>query len=246
MTIQELQEQMISAFRELPGAADLLCERVTATGSEEPEHTLRPENDVPSLAARPEYCVTAELCGKKGEAYTETPESFTGTLEEALQIPPSEKGISAVTLAALNAAMDCLSLAPGSFSEEPAQLAAYADALCRDVTERVGKEGKIVLVGYDGYIVKRFMEEGLTFWTLDRDPDHIAQDRFDHVVVNGARRNRESAFLWGDLFLVTGSSLCNGTAVHYLNSGKELLFYGITCAGAAKLLSLPWFPVTQA
>lgn len=240
MTITELYQKILSAFHALPGASGLLKETVAVTVSSEPEQTLRPEKDPASTVARPEYCVTAELCGTKGEAYTETPEAFQGTLEEALAIAPSDKGISAVTVASLNAAMSVLSLAPCTFPADPEYPFAYADALCRYVTERYGRSN-LVLVGYDGYIVKRFMEEELDFWTLDRDPDHVAQDRFDHVVVNGAKRNRESAFVWGKLLIVTGSTLCNGTIIPYLNSGKELLFYGITCAGAARLLSLPWF-----
>ena len=240
MTVNELYQQILTGFYGLEGAKALLGETVTVTASKEPEKTLRPENDPPSTVAHPEYAVTAELCGVKGEAYTEEPEDFTGTLQQALEIPPTEKGISAVTIAALNAAMSLLKKAPGMFPEGEEARVRYADALCRYVTEHFGKEN-IILVGYDGYLVKRFMDEGLDFWTMDRDPDHIAQDRFHHVVVNNAKRNRESSFVWGKYFIVTGSTLCNGTILHYLNSGRELLFYGITCAGAATLLNLPWF-----
>ena len=240
MTIEELYQQILSGFYALEGAKELLDETVSVTGAKEPEKTPRPENDPPSTVARPEYCVTATLRGVRGEAYTETPEDFRGTLEEALHIPPSEKGISAVTIAALNAAMSCLGLAPGVFPEEEEAHFRYAEKLYRYVIENHGPDN-IVLVGYDGYLVKRFVDEGLIIWIMDRDPDHIAQDRFHHVVVNNAKRNRESSFVWGKYFIVTGSTLCNGTILHYLNSGKELLFYGITCAGAAKLLNLPWF-----
>ena len=228
MTIEELYQQILSGFYALEGAKELLDETVSVTGAKEPEKTLRPENDPPSTVARPEYCVTATLRGVRGEAYTETPEDFRGTLEEALHIPPSEKGISAVTIAALNAAMSCLGLAPGVFPEEEEAHFRYAEKLYRYVIENHGPDN-IVLVGYDGYLVKRFVDEGLIIWIMDRDPDHIA------------KRNRESSFVWGKYFIVTGSTLCNGTILHYLNSGKELLFYGITCAGAAKLLNLPWF-----
>lgn len=240
MTIKELYDQILSGFYGLEGAKDLLDERVSVTVSKEPEQTLRPENEPLSTVARPEYCVTAELCGTKGEAYTEEASSFSGTLKEALEIPPSEKGISAITAAALNAAICYLGLAPGAFPEGEEARVAYADALCRYVTEHFGKSN-IILVGYDGYLVKRFMEEGLDFWTMDLDPANITQNRFHHVVVNNAKRNRESSFVWGKSFLITGSSLCNGTILHYLNSEKELLFYGITIAGAATILKLPWF-----
>lgn len=240
MTIKEVYDQIIFRFSALKGAADLLNEEVFVTGSKQPEKTLRPADEPPSTVARPEYCVTAELLGVKGEAYTEEPSDFRGTLKEALAIPPTEKGISAITIAALNAAMSYLNLAVGTFPEEEEEKFRYADALCRYVKKEFGTSN-LILVGYDGYLVKRFMDEGLDFWTMDNDPANITQDLFHHVVVNNAKRNRESSFVWGKYFIVTGSTLCNGTILHYLNSNKELLFYGITCAGAATLLELPWF-----
>ena len=240
MTITDLYQEILSKFYQLDGSEALLDEPVLVTVSEEPERTLRPEGDPPSTVARPEYCVTALFGGTKGEAFCEKPAAFRGTLKEALEIPPEEKGISAVTISALNAALNRLGLCPGTFPEGEQAHSDYAEALCRYVTENYG-ESNLVLIGYDGYLVKRFMDEKLSFWTLDRDPDNIAQDRFDHVIVNSAKRNRESAFAWGKLLIVTGSTLCNGTIVQYLNSGKDLLFYGITCAGAATLLNLSWF-----
>ena len=240
MSINELYQQMICGFLALPDISPLLDEPVTVSFSGIPEQTLRPEHDPPSTVARPEYCVTAMIREVKGEAYTETPQQFQGTLRQALKIDPSENGISAVTVSAINAAMHYLSLCPGVFPEEPQYPYEYARALCDHVIEHYGRSN-IVLVGYDGYIVKQFMDEGLDFWTLDRDPDHISQDRFHHVVVNSAKRNRESSFVWGRLLIVTGSTLCNGTICQYLDSGRDLLFYGITCAGAATLLGLPWF-----
>ena len=240
MTIEELYQQILSGFYELDGAKGLLNETVSVTKSEEPERTLRPASEPPSTVARPEYCVTASFCGAKGEAYTEEPEDFCGTLQQALEIAPTKKGISAVTIAALNAAMHYLGLVPGTFPEGEEAQKRYADELCKYVVEHFGTTN-IILVGYDGYLVKRFVDEGLSFWTMDRDPDNITQDRFHHVVVNNAKRNRDSSFVWGKYFIVTGSTLCNGTIVHYLDCGKEVLFYGITCAGVAALLHLPWF-----
>ena len=240
MTIEELYKQIVSGFYKLEGAKELLSETVTVTGSKDPEFTLRPEGEPVSSVARPEFCVTAALKGVKGEAYTEEPSDFSGTLQQALSILPTDKGISAITIAALNAAMNYLKKAPGTFPEGEEARVRYADALCRYVLEHHGREN-IILVGYDGYLVKRLMEEGLIFWTMDRDPDNITQDRFHHVIVNNAKKNRESSFIWGKYFIVTGSALTNGTILDYLNSGKELLFYGITCAGAATLLGLPWF-----
>lgn len=240
MTIYELYEQLKKAFLSVPEVSAFMSDQIEIRADREPEKTLVPVEDRISGANKPEYRVTAVFRDKKGEAYTETPADFSGTLEEILRIVPTDQGIDARFIAAVNAVMNYLGYADGTFPDDPAAHEEYADRLCGFITSGYGRS-KIVLVGYDGYIVKRFMDEGLDFWTMDRNPEHISRDRFHHVIVNSGRYNREACFAWGNILIVTGSTLCNGTIVQYLNSGKELLFYGITFAGTAALLKLPWF-----
>lgn len=242
MTIQEINEKLVANFRALPGVAELLGEDIHIRGSRQPEETLMPAGNVPCPASRPEYCTFANFKGAKGEAYSETPADFYGTVEEAISLPCG-KGIDARVLAAINAVMTHLGLiGTGEFSEEPAAHRAYAEKIYNEVTEKYGKSN-IILVGYDGYIVQRFMEEPLDFWTMDRNPDNVTKDRFDHVIVNSGKPNRDACIEWGKILIVTGSTLCNGTIIPYLECGKDVKFYGITFAGAAKLLDLPWYEV---
>lgn len=244
MTILELHQEFVNRFVSFPGVRDLLSETVRVVADPEPETTLLPDKEPPSLINRPEYRVTAYFHDHKGEAYTECPRDFTGTLEQLLSLPMNDQGIDARFVAAVNAVLCFLTGSPGSFPDDPNAHKIYAERICSYVKEHYGTS-RIVLIGYDGYLVKQFMDEGLDFWTLDRDPNHITKNRFHHIVVNSGYYNRESSFAWGRIFLVTGSTLCNGTIIQYLNSGKELLFYGITCAGAASLLQLPWFPTEK-
>lgn len=243
MTMIELYEQIVSSFLKVPGVKEFLNEPLSVVPDTMPEVTLLPPGEKPGQISKPEYRVTASFRGTKGEAYTECPEAFDGTLQDALDLPVSEHGIRAVSLAAINAVMSYLNLCPGTWSEESQAHMQYADALYKHVSDRYGKD-HIVLIGYDGYIVKKFVEEGMDFWTLDRNPDNITKNRFEHVIVNSAKYNRESCYAWGKLFLLTGSSLCNGTAIQYLDHQIPVLFYGITCAGAATLLGFDWFPTT--
>lgn len=250
MTIQELYHQIKERFLALPGVEELLDLPVLATADPNPEMTLMPAGDVPSPAKRPEFRVTvllgscstdepAENAGmSRGEAYTETPASFTGTLREILELPVSETGIDARFIAAINASMSRLGLCDGTFPDDPEAHFRYAEMVA-DTVFRHCEGQKLILVGYDGYLVKTFMDRGFDFWTMDRDPDNITKNRFNHVIVNSGRYNREACFAWGRLFLVTGSALCNGTIVHYLDQGRDLYLYGITGSGVAKLLDLP-------
>lgn len=245
MTMQEIYDQIIERFRALPGVQDLLSEIVDIRASRRPEKTLMPELDVPSQVNRPEYCTFANFKGAKGEAYSETPADFYGELEEVLNFPLAGKGIDARVLAAVNAVMKYLGLLENAeFSYEPEARREYANQIFNEVTEKYGKSN-IILIGYDGYIVQRFMEEPLDFWTLDRNPDNITKDRFDHVIVNSGKPNRDAAIEWGRILIVTGSTLCNGTIIPYLECGKDVKFFGVTFAGASKLLDLPWYEVKK-
>ena len=241
MTMIELYEQIVSSFLKVPGVTELLDEPVSVSADPEPEVTLLPPGESPGQANRPEYRVTAAFRDTNGEAYTESPQAFEGTLQQVLDLPVTQHGICAASLAAINAVMSYLNLSPGTFPEEEQAHVQYADELYQYVSGHYGKD-HIVLIGYDGYIVKKFVEEGMDFWTLDRNPDHITKNRFEHVIVNSARHNRESCYAWGRLIILTGSSLCNGTAVQFLDHQIPVLLYGITCAGAAALLGLEWFP----
>lgn len=244
MTMQEIYDQILERFRALPGVAPLLGEIVDVRGNHRPEITLMPEGDVPSEVNRPEYCTYAKFKGARGEAYSETPAEYYGTLGELLEFPLAGKGIDARVLAAINAVMKYLGLLDiAEFPDDSAIHRKYADQIYQEVTEKYG-ESKIVLIGYDGYIVQRFMQKPLDFWTLDRNPDNITKDRFDHVITNSGKPNREAALAWAKILIVTGSTLCNGTILPYLECQNDVKFYGITFAGAAKLLDLPWYEVT--
>jgi len=252
MNIYDLYNKIRSGFLNLPGVQELLDDEITVKADLHPERTLMPEGDVPSEAGRPEYRVFAEYKGVIGEAYAEAANInsvnsssavlYSGSLKKVLDIPASDNGISPVTIASINAVMCYLNLCPGSFPDDPQIREKYAQSLCEHVVSEHGKKN-IILVGYDGYIVKKFMDEGLDFWTMDKDPDNITKDRFHHVIVNSGKYNREACFAWGKVFIITGSTLCNGTIVQYLDKGKDLLFYGITCSGTAALLGLPWHSV---
>ena len=46
---------------------------------------------------------------------------------------------------------------------------------------------------------------------------------------------------WAELVLCTGSTLCNGSFVNFLDIGKPVLFFGTSCAGAARILGAERF-----
>lgn len=72
---------------------------------------------------------------------------------------------------------------------------------------------------------------------LDLNPDNIGKEKDGCPVLSG-EKCREETVAWADLVLCTGSTLCNGTIVDYLDLDKEVVFFGTTLSGAAPILGL--------
>jgi uncharacterized membrane protein YgdD (TMEM256/DUF423 family) len=65
------------------------------------------------------------------------------------------------------------------------------------------------------------------------DPDNIGTEKRG-VRIEGPEATAD-AIDWADLLLVTGTAIVNGTVGRFL-TGKPVLFYGTTIAGAADLM----------
>ena len=59
--------------------------------------------------------------------------------------------------------------------------------------------------------------------------------RYGVTVEDGASAH-EDLIAWADLILCTGSTICNGTITDYLDLETPVLFFGITAAGASRLM----------
>lgn len=70
---------------------------------------------------------------------------------------------------------------------------------------------------------------------IDLAPDNVGKTKRG-LLVEGDEATRD-AINWPDLLLVTGTTLGNGTIDIFL-TGKPMLFYGTTIAGAAALMGL--------
>jgi len=99
------------------------------------------------------------------------------------------------------------------------------------------RDKKIALIGYQPSILEALSKD-YKIRVLDLNPKNVGQIRYGIEVEHGIDDYKEAVLDWADVVLCTGSTLCNGTIVHYFNIGKEVIFFGITVAGAAKLLGL--------
>lgn len=195
-------------------------------------------NDFPILTGQ-EVMLQARYKDSLGQAFTDAPATFRGTLSDILKMDfindPHARGMY---IGALNAVMrhmeridhtvHCRNMEPKECSEE------YVNWL----KERYPK-CKMALIGYQPWLFKRISEDGyFDLRVLDLNPDNVGQVKFGIKVEHGIDDYEDVVLNWADVVLCTSSVFCNATMDRYIDIGKEVMFFGITGAGPVKLLGL--------
>jgi len=221
---------------------NLLGERVIVRARTlTPEEAIgNPEGDDFPLKKGKERLMEAEFRGALGQAFTDRFGDYEGTLDDIFSMPLKNNYRRALFVAALNAALRHLGLVGGTVhcrDKGPAECAAQIASFIKD---RVGI-AKITQIGFQpaiaGALAKTF-----PFRLLDLDPDNIGREKFG-IIVEGPETT-DVAVEWADLLLVTGTTLTNDTIGRFL-TGKPVIFYGTTIAGAAYLMGWDRFCATS-
>lgn len=97
---------------------------------------------------------------------------------------------------------------------------------------------RVALIGYQPSLLEMLSQSEYDVRVLDLNPANIGQRRYGVIVEDGTLAKNEIINSYADLILCTGSTICNGTIVDYLNLPVDVLFFGITLAGGAGLLGL--------
>lgn len=206
--------------------------------------TLTPEEAIGTPGRRDfpiqtgkEVMLDAEFRGAHGQAFTDSPADFRGTIREILS---SDSGddlhAMGLFIATMNAVMCYLGDVDGTVhckNEGPELCAAKMEDALR---ERYHPR-RITLVGYQPAMLER-LSEHFEVRVLDLNPANIGQVRYGVMVEDGAGNTDEVLNEWPDLVLCTGSTICNGTLVDFLDLKKKTVFYGTTIAAAAPVLGL--------
>ncbi len=192
-----------------------------------PEH-----RDYPLVKGR-ERLLEANVLGSRGQAFTDAPDRFSGSLKDAALLQLDGNRNRAVFVAALNALMHHLGMIERPVHCKDATPPLCARALVDYVRERFGNP-RIAMVGLQPRMVQ-FLSPAFPLRVTDLDADNIGQTKFG-VPIQGPDRTRENID-WCDLVLATGSTVVNDTCEE-LMVGKPAVFYGVTVAGPAVLLGL--------
>ena len=190
-----------------------------------------------------ERVIEARIGGARGQAFTDRPIAWKGTLEEALRLDLGSVENRAVFTAVLNGALRMTGRAEGTVhckDEEPTRC---GPILAEELERRFGKV-RFGMVGLQPAILRaladRFGPERVR--VVDRNPDNVGGEKAGVPVWDGDRE-MERLVESTDAGLITGSSVVNGSADEVLRlfreAGKPYVLFGNTVAGTAALLDLP-------
>lgn len=239
MTQRKLYETLKAEFLKILADENLLTEKIEiASKALTPEEAIgiTKRKDFPIITGK-EIMLQAECRGSYGQAFTDSPAVFKGTLAEIcdmdLENDPQATGLF---IASLNAVMKYTGKSECTVhckSEGPEKCA--KDVLGY-IKENYGNP-KIALVGYQPSLLENLSKE-FNLRVLDLNPANIGAVRYGVKVEDGISAYEEVVREWADLVLCTGSTICNGTIVDFIGLDKPVLFFGTTLSGAAPILGL--------
>ncbi|BAL80578.1 Rossmann-like domain-containing protein [Caldisericum exile] len=193
-------------------------------------------NDFPILKGK-EVMIEASFKGSKGQAFTDEPGNFKGTVRDLLRFPLTNNKNRAFFIASLNAILRHFGIVEGTKhckNNEP-ELCSYS--FVRYISENFRKP-KIAFFGFQPAMISAFKDK-FEIRVIDLDEDNIGSKKYGLEIFG--QDKEEEIISWCDLIVATGSTVANGTIEKYISAGKPVIFYGVTGASVCKILNLRRF-----
>lgn len=222
--------------------SSMIC--ITAKGLTAIEAIGEPGRSDYPIQSGKEVMIEAECAGSLGQAFTDQPSDYSGSLADILSIPLADSANRALFVATLNAVLRKkgeLEKTVHCKNDEPELC---ADALIYWLQEQLQRTHKIGLIGLQPAMLEKL---SATFGAervlaSDLNPNIIGSEKWGVTILDGAQDN-EKLMDAVDFVLVTGSSIVNGSfnqLYHYLQAkNKPFAAFGNTISGVAKLLAIP-------
>lgn len=197
--------------------------------------------DFPILLGR-EVIVEAQFGNSFGQAFTDRPQSFSGTTDELLNLNLDTSSHRAIFIASLNAVASQLGIASGvrhCRDDEPERCGLQ---IANDLKRRFGNIN-IGLIGLQPAILQNLSQSfgAKNVGCTDLNPKNVSSYKFGVEIWNGATETSR-LINWCELLLVTSSAITNGTFddIHQeaVSSGKHLILFGITGAAVCALTGI--------
>jgi len=190
----------------------------------------RPERDDFPLLKGKEVMIQADFKGSLGQAFTDMPGNYSGTLKEIFDMSLNNNFERAVFISALNAVLRYLNYISKTVhckDKEPRECAAH---LVDYIKKRFGNPN-IAFIGMQPAMVEALATQ-FEIRAVDLDPDNLGQKRCGVLIEDVS--HTEEILSWADLIVATGTTAVNDTLTPLLK-GKPIIFYGVTIAGVAYL-----------
>ena len=190
----------------------------------------KPERDDFPLLKGKEVMLQADFKGSLGQAFTDMPGNYSGSLREILTMSLDNNFKRAIFIAALNAVLRYLNYISKTVhckDKEPGECAAH---LVDYVKELFGNP-HIAFIGMQPAMVEALAAQ-FEIRVVDLDPDNVGQRRCGVLIENAA--HTKEILSWADVILATGTTVVNDTLTPLLIE-KPIIFYGVTIAGVAYL-----------
>ncbi len=232
-------DEMLKIFREEVINNNLENERLGVTVKSLSPHEAIGDverQDFPILNGK-EIMLECTFKGCKGQAFTSTPASFKGSINDVLNMDIFSNDYDrSIFIAVFNAVTSYLYGICGTVhckDEQP--------ELCgkkfRDYCKENFKDKKIAIIGYQPAIIENLSKE-FFIRVLDLNIDIVNTVRYGVLIEEGDKK-LEDVLQWADIILCTGSTLANGSIVNFLNLEIPVYFFGTTISGMAHYLKLP-------
>lgn len=198
--------------------------------------------DFPLLEGK-EVMIEAEFRGSFGQAFTDQPRSFRGTIKGVQSLNLNSSANRAVFVSTINAVTAYLGIVDRTQHCKDDEPERCGSEIARELLEEFGKI-KVGLVGYQPAILENLSHAfgAANVRCSDLGAKNIGSDKFGPRVWDG-KTETNRLIDWCDVLLVTGSAIVNGTFDDiYLRAEKlprkSLFVFGVTGAGVAVLLGL--------
>ena len=190
----------------------------------------KPERDDFPLLKGKEVMLQADFKGSLGQAFTDMPGNYSGSLREILTMSLDNNFKRAIFIAALNAVLRYLNYISKTVhckDKEPGECAAH---LVDYVKELFGNP-HIAFIGMQPAMVEA-LAANFKIRVVDLDPNNVGQKRCG-VLIEDVAHTKE-ILSWAEVILATGTTVVNDTLTPLLIE-KPIIFYGVTIAGVAYL-----------
>ena len=217
--------------------------RVTVEALSPRQAIGRPQRRDFALLEGREVMVEAEFRGSFGQAFTDQPQSFQGSVDDVQRLNLDSSASRAVFISTLNAVTSYLGTAEGTRHCRDDEPERCGSEIAHNLLKDYGRV-RVGLVGYQpailAHLTRAFGVENVK--CSDLNPKNIGSHRSGVRVWDG-KTDTARLIDWCELLLATSSAIANDTFDDIYeravtSQGKPLLVFGVTGAGLSALLGL--------